>query len=153
MLLLLKSPTAFFSSFQFETKNSKTLLLGTACLFFGLFSESGIQIYLVSLATTFKPVLDLIPLSQLEIIRKEALLTLVFSPIIAFFGIYLFAGALHLTLRGFSFGDATKIRYESTLHLVALCQLPMLFAIIPVFGPMVASIWVFVLLMKGLRQI
>lgn len=153
MFLLLKSPSAFFSSFQFESRNNKTLFLGTLCLWFGIFCESGVQIYLISVAKTFKPILDLIPLSQLELIRKEAFLSLMASPVIAFFGIYLFAGALHITLRGFSFSGVQNLRYETTLHMVALSQIPMIFALIPVIGPLFASVWVFVILMKGLTQV
>src|SRR3989338_3166186 len=89
--------------------NNKTLFLGIACLWFGIFSESAVQIYLASLAKTLKPILDIIPLSQLELIQKEALISLALSPAIAFFGVYLFAGALHVVLTGFGFADPKKI--------------------------------------------
>lgn len=153
MSTLLKSPSAFFQALKLESLGNKTLFLGSACLWFGLFFESATQIYLVSIAGTLKQVLDIIPLKQLEVIKKEALLSLAFSPIIAFFGIYLFASALHLTIKGFGFSSSPNLRYDNTLYLCALCQTPMLFGIIPLIGPLLASVWVFVLLTTALRQI
>ena len=153
MFSILKSPSLFFANFKFDSKNTQTLLIGTACLCFGIFAESSTQILLTSVASNFKPLLDLVPAAQLELVRKEAFLSLVSSPVIAFFGIYLFAGALHLTLKAFSFSGKQNLRYETTLHLVSLCQIPMLFSAVPVFGPIVASIWVLVLLMKGLTEV
>lgn len=151
--LLLKSPNTFFSELRPETLGNKALFLGIACLWFGTFCESATQFLLVTFAHGAKPILDLIPVGQLELIKKEALINLSFSPVIAFFGIYLFSGALHVVIKGFGFSDSKNLRYETTLYLCALCQAPMLFAIIPVIGPPVASVWVLVLLMKALRQI
>jgi hypothetical protein len=150
---LLKSPNVFFQTLRPESLNNKTLFLGAACLWFGILCESGMQFLLSSTASTVKPMLELIPLKQFELIKKEALLTLGLSPVIAFFGIYLFASALHVVLRGFNFVRSNNFNYETTLYLCALCQVPMLFCIIPVIGPPVASVWVFVLLMKAMRQV
>ena len=151
MFAILKAPTAFFAQFPFESKNTQTLLVGTACLCFGIFAESGTQILISDFASHFKALTDLIPAHQLELVRKEAFLSLIASPLVAFFGIYLFAGALHLSLRAFS--TQANLRYETTLHLVSLSQIPMILSAVPLFGPIVASVWVFVLLMKGLTQI
>lgn len=153
MLALLKSPSAFFQALKLENLNNKTLLVGAACLWFGLFFESAIQIYLVSIAGSLKPVVELIPLNQLELIKKEALLSLAFSPVIAFFGIYLFSSALHITIKGFGFSSSKNLTYEHTLYLCSLCQMPMLFGIVPIVGPLISSVWVFILLMKALNQI
>ncbi len=153
MRALLKSPSVFFKTLKLESLGTRTLFLGAACLWFGLFCEAAVQILLVSFAKTSKPLLELVPLPQLEIIRKEALLSLSFSPVIAFFGIYLFASALHVVIKGFNFSDSKNLRYETTLYLCALCQVPMLFAFIPIIGPLLSSVWVFVLLTKALKEI
>ena len=120
-------------------------------LWFGIFCESLVQVYFVSVARTMKPVLDLIPLAQLELIQKEGFLTLAASPIIAFFGIYLFAGALHFVITGFGFSTSKDLKYENTLTLVSVCQKPMLWAALPLVGPILASVLVFMRLFQGLR--
>ncbi|MEI6806363.1 MAG: hypothetical protein WCK49_07660, partial [Myxococcaceae bacterium] len=110
MPTLLKSPSAFFQALKLESLSNKTLLKGSAYLCFGLFFESLVQIYLVSLAPSLKAVSEIISPEQFELIKKEAQLSLLFSPIIAFFGIYLFASALHITLKGFGFSNSPNLR-------------------------------------------
>ena len=149
---ILKSPTAFFEQFDFESANRKTLIIGTACLCFGLIGDALNQFLLTFLASHFKAALEMVSLEQIELTRKIAWITLGTSPITAFCAIYLFAGALHITLKAFAQSAPHELRYESTLHLAALCQIPMVFTIIPLLGSLIASIWALILLIKGLKQ-
>lgn len=73
-------------------------------------------------------------------------------PVICFFSIHLLASAIYWPMRTlFQNGDA-PITLDNVIALVALCQAPMVFAAIPVVGPLFAGLWVLVLLTLGLRS-
>ena len=153
MGLILKTPTQFFSNFKPELVSRRTSIMGIGCLFLGIFFSSVAQLYFVHAAKDQESVKKLVTPEQLLILKNQSLLELFFSPLTAFFGIILFASALHFFIRGLIQKNQKMASYDTTLSIVSWCQVPMLFCVVPALGPMVSTVWVFVLLLKGLKEV
>lgn len=128
------------------------MILGTACLCFGIFSEAATQIGLLSYFDKLPELSTLLTPQQVDLVKKEAWISLALSPVIAFFGIYLFAGGLHIVIKGFWSNPNSQFQYDNTLYLCAQCQLPIIFSVVPIVGPIIASLWVFILLTQALKH-
>lgn len=92
-------------------------------------------------------------LSQLQVFRTEKVVVLALLPFISFFTLHLFAGLLHLVLRGIGPGGNENVKYEHLLATVAYAFAPFVFSPIPLLGPLVASAWAFYLVLIGVKQL
>lgn len=146
--MLLRRPTTFFRELSPASLGPKVTLLGVFCLFVGNVCSGLTQFFLASIDPVFFN--GMIKPAEIVLMKKQAILTLLFSPAIAFFGIFLFASALHFLIKNLISANLPT-SYETTVRLVALAQVPMLFSIVPLLGPIIAPIWSFILLMKALK--
>ncbi|MBH1988683.1 MAG: YIP1 family protein [Myxococcaceae bacterium] len=151
MFKLLRSPSSYFETLSLSAPGNRFITQGFFFLWFGIFSEQATLYFLTRLAKTSPRILELISAQQFNLIQNENVLQLVLSPLIAFFGIYLFSSLLHVFLKIAS-ANPTELDYDKTLNLVAVCQLPRLFSFIPLLGPAIAQIWVLMLMMKGIQK-
>ncbi len=149
---LLKSPSEFFSKFDAQFISSKTTLVGLFCMFWGIIWGAMMQLYVLQFAKNDPSLEKIFPAHQIELIEKQATLELMASPLTAFFGLTLFASALHFLIRGYAAQRGKTPSYELTFGMVCWALVPMLFSIIPLVGPMIATVWVFALLVKALKQ-
>lgn len=73
-------------------------------------------------------------------------------PVICFFSIHLLASAIFWPMRAFLENASTPISLDKLIGMVALCQAPMIFAAVPLVGPLLAGFWALLLLSIGLRS-
>ncbi len=150
--LILKSPSEFFVQFDQQFISGKTTFLGLFCMLWGIIWGAMMQLYLLQFARSDPGFEKMFPVSQIELIEKQATLELMASPITAFFGLTLFASALHFLIRGYAQQRGKNPSYEVTFGLVCWSLVPMLFSIIPLAGPTIGTVWSFALLMKALKH-
>jgi hypothetical protein len=92
-------------------------------------------------------------LELLNILKIQKTLTLILTPFIAFFSIYLFSGVLYIMIKGLKLNQKQKANYDNTLQLVAFCQAPMIISFIPIIGPLISPIWCIMLLLRGITTL
>jgi hypothetical protein len=168
---VLRAPNEFWARIQSEREAGWAIWFGAICILIGLGLDASLQIYLidwmqVALRQKGELVVALAKMfnmqeaefltqfsTQLAVLQKQSWLVLLLLPVISFFAIHLFAGALYVTLRGFGFvGAKQSLPYESVLRIVAFAQAPIVFTFVPMLGPWIAAIWFVVLMVKGLKS-
>lgn len=167
---LVRRPRDFFSSMRWtEIPINRAILFGFLCLCVGGGFRAWMELRMVDLSLnalsvdpdSFKTLGELFSLAPQEDIisvlthrlrgyQVEKWLEFALTPIISYFSVYLFAGALWFFFR---FSLLYKGPYENILRLSSLAQVPLLFSAIPVLGPPVALVWVLILLSIGFQSL
>ena len=167
---ILKQPGEFFNNNQFQKFSSRSIWFGVVSLCVGLGGQALIEIIFLNWSEgifqtspqnfmEFMKILFpqndnnlLTFLRVLHVLKIQKQVSLVLLPFIAFSSVYLFAGILHLMIRGLRLRPYKNASYENTLQLVGFCQAPMFFSFVPFFAPF-ASIWCIVLLFRGIKSL
>lgn len=154
---LLRQPRAFLANTTWmELKVERLIAFAFVCLCIGVGGQTVVELSLAKYSMntmihdpqTFAKLSELLSLppgeagfatiiERLSAYRIEKWITLVFLPISAYFTLYLLAGALWVMCR---FSLLYKDTYDHILRAVALAQAPMIFAVIPVVGPLISFI-------------
>lgn len=169
---ILKSSNAYWAKFSDFAFSNRVFWFGFICLTIGIGSEAMVQIFMtdytqkalagdVELSGQLSNILGIEPdkfadffAEQLMLIKKQNVLQIVFLPFIAYFFIYLFGSAIHMVLKIFGYIPAeTKCTYDTTLSIVCLSLMPAVFAVIPLVGSMIATVWILLLLVRGVSKI
>lgn len=166
----LKQPHKFFlRSFQ-NGFSPRDIWFGAICLIWGLGWQAASEIWFIGLSEQtlletphlverfsqiFSGGPDMVNsfVAQIGLLKVERQITLVLLPFVAVFSIYLFAGILHVSLKALGMGPTIVVPYERTLQVVSYAQAPMVLAPIPLLGPIVAPLWVVVLLFLGIKKL
>ncbi len=165
---ILKAPRNFWNDFELPEHNAYVIWFGFICLFFGIGLEACSQFWLVDLtqqaliqdtnlldqlATVFKMPPEKWTeffSKQLVFSKKESALMILLLPVAPYFVIYLFAGALHFSMNIFGYIRSFEPSYDRTLSIVCFSTAPAIFTVIPVVGIWIATVWILMLLVKGL---
>jgi hypothetical protein len=167
---ILKTPRNFWNELELPEYNAYVIWFGFICLFVGLGFEEIIQFFLVDmtqqaliwdahlvdrLAVVFKmPVEKYADFfsAQLVFSKKQSVLMILLLPVVPYFVIYLFAGALHFFMNIFGYIRSFEPSYERTLCIVCFSFAPAIFTVIPIVGIWIATVWILMLLVKGLSK-
>lgn len=170
MLNILRHPKRFFGDLSWtEIPINRALVLGFACLCVGLGSAALSDIFFAQfslkvLATNpdaFAQLEHLLTLPEgqntvaaiserLHSFMNEKWLVIWGLPLLAYFSLYLLAGSLWFFCR---FSLLYHKEYDTILKLVALAQVSLIFAWVPLLGPFLTTTWMIFLLMQGINTI
>jgi len=169
---IIKSSNRFWHELQIEENNTRVVWFGFICIFIGIGLEAFMQIILIetsqyavlhdaNLVNDLSGILKMAPEKfsiyfneQLLLLKKQNVLILFFLLFIAYFFLHLFASAVHFLLHVFGFVSAKVAKpYDATLHIICFSMAPIIIAGIPLIGSWIATIWVLILLTRGLSQI
>lgn len=165
---ILKSSRNFWNDFELPQQNTYVIWFGFICLLIGLGLEAFSQFLLVDmtqqalsqdahLVDQLAAIFKMSPVkwteffsAQLIFSKKQSVLMIALLPIAPYFAIYLFAGALHFFMNIFGYIRSFEPSYDRTLSIVCFSLAPAVFTVIPIIGIWIATIWVLLLLVRGL---
>ncbi|MDA0713584.1 MAG: YIP1 family protein [bacterium] len=169
---ILKSSRMYWNKFNNFEFSNRVFWFGFICLTVGIGFEALMQIFMseytqialagdAELAGKLAGILGIEPekfteffADQLILLKKQNVLQLALLPFISYFFIYLFASAIHMVLKIFGYiSTETKFTYDTTLSIVCFSLAPAVFALIPLVGSMIATVWILLLLVRGVSKI